>query len=179
MAADFSARGNHRFRQSGCALRLGDSLGVRLAVDKFQGVGRDNFGVQLFAVSIVKQLLEPFVSAEAKVMTAVHANLERLFQFLLVEVLAAFFAAHKDIFSPDDALRVAHRLDLAFLFAKPGHISKNRSQKSETRSQCLTWIETHDLELMGKRVAQKAWVTEPGAVEPCENSASQRQRLEM
>ena len=70
--------------------------------------------------------------------TAVHAHLERLFQFFLVKVLAALFAAHKDILSPDDALRVAHRLDLAFLFAKPGHISKNRSQKSETRSQYLT-----------------------------------------
>src|SRR6266404_714952 len=102
MAADFPARGNHSLRESGCALRLGDSLGVGLAVDKFQRVSRDNFGVQLFAVSIVKQLLEPFVSAEAKVMTAVHTNLERLFQFLLVEVLAALFAAHKDIFSPDD-----------------------------------------------------------------------------
>src|SRR5260221_4581953 len=138
MAADFLARGNDSLRQSGCALRLGDSLGVRLAVDKFQRISRNNFGVQLFAVSIVKQLLEPFVSAEAKVMTAVHANLERLFQFLLVEVLAAFFAAHQDIFSPDDALRVAHRLDLTFLFTKPVHISKNRSQKSETSSQYLT-----------------------------------------
>jgi hypothetical protein len=37
-------------------------------------------------------------------------------------VRAALFAAHKDILSPDDALFVAHRLDLAFLFAKPGHI---------------------------------------------------------
>src|SRR5712672_1285401 len=144
MTADFPARSNHSLRQSGCALRLGDSLGVRLAVDKFQRISRDNFGVQLFAVSIVKQLLQPFVSTEAKVMTAVHANLERLFQFLLVEVLAALFAAHKDILSPDDALRVAHRLDLAFLFTKPGHISKNRSQKSETRSQCQTWLEAHD-----------------------------------
>src|SRR5258708_29596676 len=130
MAADFSARGNHSLRESGCALRLDDSLGVGLAVDKFQRISRNNFGVQLFAVSIVKQLLEPLVSAEAKMITAVHANLERLFQLFLIEVLAAFFAAHKDILSPDDALRVAHRLDLAFLFTKPGHINK-----TEIRSQ--------------------------------------------
>ena len=61
---------------------------------------------------------------------AVHANLERLFQFLLVEMLAAFFTAHKDILCADDALGVAHRLDLAFLF-----FGTRAYEKSEVRSQ--------------------------------------------
>src|SRR6267154_1157796 len=103
MAADFATGGNHSFRQAGSALRLGNSLDVWLAVDKFQWVGRDNLGVQLFAVRIVKQQLQPFISAEAEMMTTVDTNLQCLFQFFLVEVLAAFFAAHKDILSPDDA----------------------------------------------------------------------------
>ncbi len=138
MAADFPTRRNHGLRQSGGALRLSDSLNVRLTVNEIQRVSGNHFGVEFFAVAIVKELFQAVVRAEAKMMVTVHANLLRLFQFFLVEVLAALFAAHKDILSPDDALRVAHRLDLAFLFAKPGHISKNRSQKLETRIQYLT-----------------------------------------
>jgi hypothetical protein len=52
----------------------------------------------------------------------VHTNLERFFQLFLVQVRAALFAADKNILSPDDALRVAYRLDLSFLFPKPGHM---------------------------------------------------------
>ena len=62
--------------------------------------------------------------------TAVDANLERLFQLFLVEVLAALFAAHKDILSPDDAVLVADRLDLAFLFTNQG-IYQIEIRKSE------------------------------------------------
>ncbi len=103
MAADFAASGDYGFRQAGGALCLGNSLNVWLAVDKFQWVSRYHFSVQLFAVSIIEQLLQAFISAEAEMMTTVDANLQGLFQFFLVEVLAAFFAAHKDILSPDDA----------------------------------------------------------------------------
>ena len=52
---------------------------------------------------------------------AVNADLQVLFQLALVEMLAAFFASHENIFRANDAIGVADRLDLAFLFTKPGH----------------------------------------------------------
>ena len=81
-----------------------DAFGVRLTVNEIERVSRNYFLVQLFTVVIVKYLLQPIVGAQTKVIIAVRANLERLFQFLLVEVLAAFFAADKDILSAHDAV---------------------------------------------------------------------------
>ena len=102
-------------------LRLFDSLCVRLAVDESQRICRDNFGIQLFAVRIVEKLFQPLVRANPKMIVAVNADLQVVFQLALVEMLAALFAAHEDILSPDDAVGLAHRLDLAFLLTKPGH----------------------------------------------------------
>ena len=62
---------------------------------------------------------------------AVNADLKILFQFLLIQMRAAFIAPHKDIFGAHDAILVAYRLDLAFLFSEPGH----KQQKSEVRIQ--------------------------------------------
>jgi hypothetical protein len=56
-------------------------------------------------------------------------DLQVLFQLAFVEVFAAFFAAHEDVLSADDAVLFANRLDFAFFLSKPGH--KDRCQKSE------------------------------------------------
>src|SRR2546423_9694546 len=120
MAADFSARGDYSFRQTGCALRLRDAFRVRLAVDELEWVSRNYFFVQFFAVFVVEYLLEPIVRAQPKVIIAMHANLQRLFQLFLVKMRAAFIAPDENILSADDAILFAYRLDLAFLFAEPG-----------------------------------------------------------
>ena len=113
-------------------MRLRNALGVRLAVDKTQRIGRGHFSVQFFAVRVIKQLLQPFVRANAKVIVAVHAHLEIVFQLALIEMRTAFVATDKDIFGANDALRVANRFDLAFLFTKPGHMkSESRRQTSD------------------------------------------------
>jgi hypothetical protein len=84
-------------------------------------------------VFVVKQLLEPIVRAQPKMIIAMNANLERLFQLFLVKVRAALIAPYENILSADDAILFAYRLDLAFLFAKPGHKCSN--QNSEIRIQ--------------------------------------------
>jgi hypothetical protein len=55
------------------------------------------------------------------VIVAVVTDLQVLFQLALVEVLAAFFATHKNVFSADDPVLFANGLDLAFFLSKPGH----------------------------------------------------------
>ena len=72
-------------------------------------------------MSIVKELFESFVRAQAKMVTAMNADLLGFFQLFLVKMRGALFAADKDILSAHDAIFIAHRLDLAFLLAKPGH----------------------------------------------------------
>src|SRR5438067_10165365 len=109
MAADFSACGDHSFRQTGRALRLRNAFRVGLAVDEIEGVGRNYFFVQFFAVFVVEYLLEPIVGAQPKVIIAMNANLERLFQLFLVEMRAAFVAPDEDILSADDAILFAYR----------------------------------------------------------------------
>src|SRR5436190_3684851 len=109
--------------------RLRETFLVRFAVNKPERVSRDHFRIQLFAIIIVENLLETLVRADAKVIVAVVTDLQVFFQLALVEMLAAFFAADEDILSADDALRLAHRLDLSFFLTKPRH--KNRNQKSE------------------------------------------------
>src|ERR1043166_4508485 len=79
---------------------------------------------------VVEKLFESFVRTEAKVVAAMHADLLRFFQLFFVKMLAALFATHKDILSTDDAILIAHRLDLAFLLTKPGHKTESRIQKS-------------------------------------------------
>jgi hypothetical protein len=44
------------------------------------------------------------------VIVAVMTDLQVLFQLAFVEVFAAFFAAHKDVLSADDAVLFANRL---------------------------------------------------------------------
>ena len=104
VAADFAARGDDCFRQTRGVLRLLDSLPIGLTIDKLQRVGRNHFRIQLFAVSVVEDLLQPIVGADAKVIVAMHANLEGVFQFFLVKVLSALLATHKDIFRAYHAL---------------------------------------------------------------------------
>ena len=134
MAADFAARSDYSFRQTGCALRLRDAFRVRLAVDEIEWVGRNYFFVQFFAVLVVKYLLEPIVGSQPKVIIAMNANLQRLFQLFLVEVRTAFIAPDENVLSADDAILFAYRFDLAFLFAKPGHAKTEvRDQKSGFR----------------------------------------------
>jgi hypothetical protein len=72
------------------------------------------------------------------VIVAMNANLQRLFQLFLVKVRAAFIAPHENVLSADDAILFAYRLDLAFLFAKPGHKrTEVRDQMSEISSIVL------------------------------------------
>ena len=44
---------------------------VRLAVDESERIGGDHFGVELFAISVIENLFEALVGAEAKVIIAV------------------------------------------------------------------------------------------------------------
>src|SRR6266542_6394951 len=76
VSANFSARGDDCFSQTRGALRLSDSLRIRLAVYKLQRINRDDFRVEFFAVPIVKQLFQSLVRAEAKVIAAVDTNLQ-------------------------------------------------------------------------------------------------------
>src|ERR1043166_773541 len=102
---------------------------------------------------VVEKLFESFVRTEAKVVAAMHADLLRFFQLFFVKMLAALFATHKDILSTDDAILIAHRLDLAFLLTKPGHKTESR-----IRSQFRCSL------LRVRRLAQK---TSP--IEICQN----------
>src|SRR5262245_38284288 len=70
---------------------------------------------------VVENLLQPFVSADAKVIIAMDANLKVFFQLLLIEVLATLLATDKNVFSAHDPVLFTDRFDLAFLFTKPGH----------------------------------------------------------
>ena len=121
MTADLAARGDDGFRQTRRVLGLLDSLRIGLAIDELQRVGGNYFGIQFFAVFVVEYLLEPIVRAQPKVIIAMNANLQRLFQLFLIKVRAAFIAPDENVLSADDAIFLAYRLDLAFLFAKPGH----------------------------------------------------------
>ena len=79
---------------------------------------------------IVEQFFKPLVGPDAKMKIAVNADLKILFKFLLIEVRRAFVTPHKDIFGAHDAIFVAYRLDLTFLFAEPGHRAEVRSPNS-------------------------------------------------
>ena len=83
--------------------------------------------------SIIEKFFQPLVCADAKVMVAVMADLKVFFQLAFVKMLAALFATDEDILSADDAILLAYRLDLAFLFAKPGH--RSRGQRSDVSIQ--------------------------------------------
>jgi hypothetical protein len=102
-------------------LRLFDTLLVRLGVDKLEWISRDYFGVQLFAMGIIENLLQPLVGADAKMIVAVNANLKVFLQLALVKVLFASLAPDENILSAYHAILFLDRLDLAFLFTKPGH----------------------------------------------------------
>src|SRR5216684_4935931 len=93
---------------------------------------------------------------------AVRANLKRVFQLLFVQMRAALVATHKNIFSADDALFIAHRLDLAFLFPKPGHMKA----KSEFRTRIHNETQGSNRKTEVKRVAQRKRLQEPGALAP-------------
>ena len=89
---------------------------------------------------------------------AVNADLKIIFELTLIEMLAAFVAPHEDIFGAHDAILVAYRLDLAFLFTKPGHSETEfRNQNSEVSIK-------NKVQLRLRKGSTKAAVTEPGAV---------------
>src|SRR5688572_11799981 len=116
--------------------RLFEAFCVRLAVDKTERVGGNHLGVELFAMGVIENIFQALVGADAEVIIAVMTDLQVLIQILLVKMLAALVTADEDILSPNDALRVANRLDLAFFLTKPRHKeSEIRSQKSARFSQ--------------------------------------------
>src|SRR5947207_15326399 len=77
------------------------------------------------------------------------ANLYVVFEFALVEVRGTLFAADKDIFGADDAIFVADRFNLAFLFPKPGHNTIKRNSAL-----------THHFELTTKNTLKKGSTNE-------------------
>ena len=68
-----------------------------------------------------EQHRQAFASADAKMITTVRANLQRLLEFAFVKVGFATVALNEDIFRLYDALLRRHRFDLFTLLAKPGH----------------------------------------------------------
>jgi hypothetical protein len=87
-------------------------------------VGGDDFGVEFFVVGVVEEHGESFARADAKVVTAGRADLQRLFEVFLVERGIALGTLAEDAFGFDDALVRRHNFNFLSLFTEPCHRRK-------------------------------------------------------
>src|SRR5207245_11283318 len=115
MSSVLSTGGNDCFRQPGCVLGMLDSLCVRFAVNELQRVNRDHLGIQFLAVTIIEKFLQALIRADPKMIIAVPANLQIVFQLAFVEMFATLFAAYIDVLSAHDPFCIAHGLSFSFL----------------------------------------------------------------
>ena len=92
----------------------------------------DDVGVKLFVVALVEEHREPLARADAEVVAAVAADVERLFEVSFVEVGLALRALLVDALGFDAPLLRRDRLDALTFSLKPvAHVILSRFVRTE------------------------------------------------
>jgi hypothetical protein len=121
MAPDLATGVDNGFGKARRLFRLLKPLGVRLRVNKLERINRYHFRVQLFKLPVIKQHRESLSGANAKVVSAVSANLLGFIEFTGVEVRFTSVALDEDILCLHHSLLRSDRLDSFAFFTEPGH----------------------------------------------------------
>jgi len=104
VAADETAPVEHGLGQAGSAPGLFEPLLVGHRVHEVERVVGDDLGVQLLVLALVVEHREAQARADAEVVAAVRADVERLFQLSLVERRVALRALLEDALGLDATL---------------------------------------------------------------------------
>src|SRR5215217_8402229 len=121
MIADCPTPVDDRFRQARRLFRECDSFRVRLAVDELERIDRDDLAVQLFKLTVVEKQSQPLARANAEVMIAVFANLERVFELARKQVRFTPIAFNEHVLCIYNAFFGRDRFDSSALLTEPGH----------------------------------------------------------
>ena len=90
--------------------------GIRLGVNKLERVDRDHLGVKFFKLTVVEKHRQAFARADAKMITTVRTNLERLLEFAFVEVRFAAVTLDEDVLRFDGTLFSGGTASICLLF---------------------------------------------------------------